>query len=270
MRDELEYGPVAIENFFDELRIGYYDDEAEEGLAVVYPGDALLAMNVGHYTIPYYCLRNVTTDDLWSRRNTIFAKIGPQARFLPERKKLSLKKRYELLLELAFVDSVLMDRLFIARMTSKKKHTVFISHSSQDKQFVRWLATDIANAGHRPWLDEWEISAGQSIPTEIGVGIEESDFILIVLSSNSVKSRWVEREWQAKYWDEVQQDRIMVIPVLIEDCDPPTLLKTKKYADFRTDYNEGLEEVLEAIKNLKKKLASRSKKLKNPSNKSPT
>lgn len=263
MKTEPTYGPVVVEDFFDEPRIGCYDDEAdEEGFAVVYPGDLLLAMSSGHYIIPHECLREVTTDDLWKRRDTIFSKIGPALSLLPKNKRPSLKDRYELLLEMAYIDGILMDRLFVARMTGKKNYRVFISNSSEDKQFVRWLATDLANSGHRPWLDEWEISAGQSIPIEIGLGIDESDFVVLVLSSNSTNSHWVEREWQAKYWDEVQQDKIMVIPVLIEDCEIPTLLKAKKYADFRKSYNDGLEAVIEAIANLKKKARARPKKSK--------
>ena len=60
----------------------------------------------------------------------------------------------------------------------------------------------------------------------------------------------VEREWQTKYWDEVQKQAIQVLPVLLQDCEIPALLKTKRYADFRKDYNNGLQEILIAINRL--------------------
>jgi hypothetical protein len=40
---------------------------------------------------------------------------------------------------------------------------------------------------------------------------------------------------------------VKVLPALLRDCEVPELLKTKKYADFRNNYNNGLEDVLLAI-----------------------
>jgi hypothetical protein len=71
--------------------------------------------------------------------------------------------------------------------------------------------------------------------------------VIIVLSNNSVKSTWVEREWKAKYWEELENNKSVLLPVLIEDCKIPTLLKTKKYADFRSDYSVALVELMGSI-----------------------
>lgn len=130
---------------------------------------------------------------------------------------------------------------------ARRSKKVFISHSSQNKEFALWLAVDLANSGHKPWLDEWEIKVGESIPKKIGAGIEDCDFIAVVLSEHAVKSRWVENEWHAKYWDEVEQGKTKVIPILFQECSIPTLLKTKKYANFSEDYGKGLDEFLSAI-----------------------
>lgn len=43
-----------------------------------------------------------------------------------------------------------------------------------------------------------------------------------------------------KQRDEVQNGQIQILPVLYEDCTLPELLKTKKYAGFRENYNGGL------------------------------
>jgi len=42
----------------------------------------------------------------------------------------------------------------------------------------------------------------------------------------------------------------MVLPLLKEDCTVPTLLKSKKYADFRFDYTQGLEDLMHALAHL--------------------
>lgn len=155
-RRSLSFGPVVIEDWFDEPRIGYYDDDTEndddEPCAVVYPGDLFLAIPVGHYDIPYAFLREVTTQDLWDRREAIHKQIGPALAKVPKGDRKAPDGRYELLLELAYVDGVLMDRLYLARFNVKgrTRASVFISHSSKDKQFANWLYVDLANAGHKP------------------------------------------------------------------------------------------------------------------------
>lgn len=124
---------------------------------------------------------------------------------------------------------------------------VFISHSSKDREFAVKLASDLHKLGHEPWLDEWEIKVGECIISKIEHGISEADYVVVVLSPRSVESGWVEKEWKTKYWDEIKQNRALVLPVLIENCEIPPLLKTKKYADFRKNYFQGLKSLINAI-----------------------
>lgn len=81
MSAEIEWGPVAIVDWFDELRIGYYDDDMmnddDEDCGIVYIGNMFLAMSSGYHIIPHCHLRPVTTDNLWTRREAISKQIGP-------------------------------------------------------------------------------------------------------------------------------------------------------------------------------------------------
>ncbi len=124
---------------------------------------------------------------------------------------------------------------------------IFLSHASTDKDFVRTLAVDLRDLGHRVWLDEWDIQVGDSIVTKVEGAIDESDFVVVILSNSSAQSRWVETEWQAKYWSEIGDREIQVLPALIENCKIPALLRPKKYADFRTNYKKGLVDLAQAI-----------------------
>lgn len=181
------------------------------------------------------------------RHEELFRLIGLPSSRKPYGQLSDAEEHIEHLTEYAFVQSQLMERMFVARLTQGIGKKVFISHSSKDKQFARWLSVDLANRGHDPWLDEWKIRAGESIPSKISEGIEQCEFILVVLSEHAISSNWVEREWQAKYWAEVSNGQVSVIPILLRECEVPVLLRTKKYADFTTSYNNGLEDVLSAI-----------------------
>jgi hypothetical protein len=124
---------------------------------------------------------------------------------------------------------------------------VFLSHSSRDKRFVRKLAADLRDMGHEPWLDEWSLKVGECIVAGVEHAISDADFVVLVLSPNAVESGWVDREWKAKYWSEVEARRNFVLPVLHRDCKIPTLLKTRKYADFRKAYATGLVDLAKGI-----------------------
>lgn len=124
---------------------------------------------------------------------------------------------------------------------------VFLSHSSKDKEFVRRLADDLRELGHSPWLDEWEIRVGDCIVSKIQEGILGADYVVLVLTPESVTSGWVEREWKDAYWTEIEARRIVVLPILLRPCEAPTLLRTKKYADFIKRYELGLAQLTQAI-----------------------
>ena len=82
----------------------------------------------------------------------------------------------------------------VRRVEHEHERVAFISHSTKDKPFVRKLAADLVAGGVKVWVDEQRILVGDSIPEKIAQGLAESDFFLIVVSTNSVNSAWVQRE----------------------------------------------------------------------------
>jgi hypothetical protein len=242
-RERLDWGAVKIISGKHKGRIGYLDDEEKGG--IVYFGDFFYAPR--YHVIPMRYLAPITTDDLMRRHEELFRLVGMPSSSEPYGRLEDAEEHIEHLTEYAYVQAELMERMFVARLTASEGRRVFISHSSKDKQLATGLSVDLANRGYDPWLDTWKIRAGESIPAKVGNGIKDCDFMIVVLSKNSVASNWVEREWQAKYWSEVSKGNVQVIPVLISDCDIPVLLQTKKYADFRHSYNDGLEDVLAAM-----------------------
>ncbi|MFX4300906.1 toll/interleukin-1 receptor domain-containing protein [Alicyclobacillus tolerans] len=125
---------------------------------------------------------------------------------------------------------------------------VFISHSSKDKVFARRLQRDLANMGYETWLDEKNIGVGDSIVDKINDGLGDADYVVLVLSRNSIESEWVKREWQSAYMTETERKQPFLLPVCIDDCEVPQLLKAKKYADMSDEnYAVGLVELVSSI-----------------------
>lgn len=238
------YGPVFIAKGKHKGRVGEFDDDTyHKGKFTAIVKFASPLLTPYYHLIPIGYLQPVNTQQLLIRYQELSDVLSPYRQ--DEDDPL---KRVAALEEFAYVSSVLSDRMFAAQFEhSPRGAKVFISHSTHDKTFVRGLAVDLAAMGHQPWVDEWEILAGESIPERIGSGIEDADFLVVVLSQAAVASKWVEQEWQAKYWEEAKQRHIQVIPVLISDCTIPTLLRAKKYVDFREDYTEALELLVKSI-----------------------
>jgi hypothetical protein len=124
---------------------------------------------------------------------------------------------------------------------------IFISHSSQDRAFARQLAEDLRQLGHDPWLDEWEIRVGDSITQKVTEGIGRARYLAVVLTPHAIASHWVEKEWQAKYYEELHTGTPLILPLLLEDCDVPVFLRDKRYADFRSSYAPAFAQLALAI-----------------------
>lgn len=123
----------------------------------------------------------------------------------------------------------------------------FISHSHKDKSFVEWLAKSLVNAGVDVWYDNWEIKVGDSILEKVNDGLSQSDFLIVVLSGSSIKSRWVREELNAASAEMIENAGIRILPVIIDDVEPPPLLRHRKYADFRKDKNQAVRELLDVL-----------------------
>ena len=133
--------------------------------------------------------------------------------------------------------------------TDTGSKSIFLSHNSKDKFFVRNLSDHLRSYGVRVWLAEAEISVGDSLTQKIGEAIEETDYVGVVLSHNSINSEWVQRELQIALQKEIRGKKIVVLPILIETVEIPPFLKDKLYADFTTPerFEIELQKLLRAL-----------------------
>ena len=125
--------------------------------------------------------------------------------------------------------------------------SIFLSHASQDKDFVRDLAKDLRTHDVRVWYDEWDIEVGDRIMESIEQGLRKSDFLGIVLTPASVSSDWVRKELDVALMEQLSHREIRVLPILLLDCDIPYVLRDLKYADFRESYEGGMRNLLKAL-----------------------
>ncbi len=124
---------------------------------------------------------------------------------------------------------------------------IFISYSHADKAFVDRLAVQLVRARAPIWLDRWELSVGDSLLQRIQDAIQGAGALLVILSRASVDSEWCKKELTAGLVRELDEKKVLMLPVLIEDCEIPLFLRDKVFADFRSGYDAGLKQLLKAL-----------------------
>lgn len=127
---------------------------------------------------------------------------------------------------------------------------VFVSHASEDKQrFVRDFGKKLYANGIQAWVDEWEIQTGDSLVDKIfSEGIGEAQAIVIVLSQHSINKPWVKKELNVSVVRQIE-DKIKLIPVVIDDCQVPESLRDTVWTRVRDleNYEGELGKIVGAI-----------------------
>lgn len=121
-------------------------------------------------------------------------------------------------------------------MNRPRRLRVFLCHASQDKPVVRELYQRLlAEAWIDPWLDEEKLLPGQDWNLEIKKAVEDSDAVIVCVSSISVaKEGYVQRELR-QVLDialEKLEGAIFVIPVRLDDCPLPRQLRDRQFLDY--------------------------------------
>jgi formylglycine-generating enzyme required for sulfatase activity len=138
-------------------------------------------------------------------------------------------------------------------MITNRPLRVFLCHSSNDKPAVRELYQKLlAETWIQPWLDEEELYPGQDWNFEIEKAVEAADLIIVCLSKGSTtKEGYVQREIRVAldYADYKPEGTLYIIPVRLEECEPPPRLRIWPYADYFEGQRErGIQRLLISLK----------------------
>jgi formylglycine-generating enzyme required for sulfatase activity len=120
---------------------------------------------------------------------------------------------------------------------------VFISYSRKDISFIDRLAADLKSAGIEVWYDVTRIAGGARWRSEIENALRNSQYVIVVLSPDSIASEWVEREFLFS-----SNLRRKVIPLMYRACEVPLNYVDLNYIDVQGDkYERNFNELLKAL-----------------------
>ncbi len=131
-----------------------------------------------------------------------------------------------------------------------KRPSVFLSHVKEDKKMVRRIYQELIKHDLDVWFDEESLLVGQNWKREITKAIENTDYMLVLLSESSNKSGYFHSELRKAI--EIQkrkpQATIYIIPVKLEECELiHSELEELHILDLYHDYDEGIRKLIQAF-----------------------
>lgn len=92
---------------------------------------------------------------------------------------------------------------------------LFLCHAHADKEtIVRPLAAELRRYGVTYWLDEAEITLGESITAKISEGLVSSSYIVVCITPAFLSRNWPQRELQSAIGREASLNRVVVLPIV--------------------------------------------------------
>ncbi|MGE7416181.1 TIR domain-containing protein [Methylobacterium tarhaniae] len=126
--------------------------------------------------------------------------------------------------------------------------TVFLSYALQDEATAQLLALRLQDAGVDVWSDT-DINIGSSWTLTIQNKLRASDYIIVLVSSAGVQSRyWMNEAITSKSLQEFSDRSITVVPVLLDDVEMPPYLRDIQYIDFRSKPRDAVDELVSLLR----------------------
>lgn len=131
---------------------------------------------------------------------------------------------------------------------SEFQYDAFLSYSSADEPKIRALAERLRGDGVDVWFDEWMIEPGDNIVLKMESGLESSRGLVLCMSEKAFGSDWVGMERASALFRDPGNKHRNFIPVLLEDCKIPSMIRMLRRIDWRREDPEEYGKLLKAIR----------------------
>jgi tetratricopeptide (TPR) repeat protein len=108
----------------------------------------------------------------------------------------------------------------------------FVSYTGADQAWAEWIADQLEGTGHTVVLQAWDFLPGQDFLHQMQQATSTAQRTVAVLSPAYFGSRFGEAEWRAAFAKDPTGELGLLVPVRVQDCQPPGLLAGRVYIDL--------------------------------------
>lgn len=136
-------------------------------------------------------------------------------------------------------------------MAKQESVRVFVSHhhSREEDRFTARLVADLAAAGADVWVDDDNVIANDFVQ-KISEGLDGRQWLVLVMTPQSVASRWVQKEVNTALNEHTAGRMLGVIPIIMtttRDEEIPMLWRPLHRYDATQSYESARDKLLRAL-----------------------
>jgi TIR domain len=105
----------------------------------------------------------------------------------------------------------------------------FLSHASVDNLLAKRIFNFLRDQPVAVWFDRLELRPGDLLLDRINAGINAADYLIALITVNSIGSSWVQRELEIALADEKSAGKPVLVPLIVRPCAPPAILDGRVY-----------------------------------------
>lgn len=124
---------------------------------------------------------------------------------------------------------------------------IFISSSRYDRKELRMILEALQKDGHDIFSDDLKIKTGDNWFKKINEGIKDFDAILIVLSSETMNSKFALKEIESIVLNDISNKKTRIIPIITDRSVPPSYLMNYQFVDMSRGIHYGIEKLRKVL-----------------------
>ncbi|HEX3105680.1 MAG TPA: toll/interleukin-1 receptor domain-containing protein [Terriglobales bacterium] len=148
----------------------------------------------------------------------------------------------------------------VTAMSPIEFYSCFISYSSKDQEFAERLNADLRSKNVRCWFAPEDLKIGDKLRPSLDEAIRLHDKLMVLVSENSVSSKWVEKEVETAFEKERREKRTVLFPIRLDGAVMETneawaadIRRTRHIGDFtdwknHDSYKKAFERLLRDLK----------------------
>jgi hypothetical protein len=120
----------------------------------------------------------------------------------------------------------------------------FVSYTGADRAWAEWIAWQLEAEGYQVVVQAWDFRPGLDFVEQMHQAVEKAQRTIAVLSPAYLNSTFGGAEWRAVFAKDLTGERGLLLPVRVEEVDPPGLLTTRIYVALRHETWVGVLETV--------------------------